>query len=100
MAIPREAFAQTTHVEHDAVNEAVYLSFGRALGRMEFGTAILRYPGRCPQAGAQRTDPKSGGATGYPLGTDINGNTVYVRGPQGDVVRIDNFVRLVRDATP
>jgi len=34
----------------------------------------------------------------YPLGTDINGAEVYRCCPQGNVVRIDNFVRLVRDA--
>ncbi|HTY99892.1 MAG TPA: DUF1566 domain-containing protein, partial [Rhodocyclaceae bacterium] len=37
-------------------------------------------------AGAQRSDPKSGDAGAFPRG----------RGPQGDTVRIDNFVRLVR----
>ena len=38
-------------------------------------------------AGAQRSDPKTGDASDYEGG----------RGPQGDVVRIDNYVRLVRD---
>jgi hypothetical protein len=38
-------------------------------------------------AGAQRSDPKSGDAGQYAQG----------RGPQGDAVRIENFVRLVRD---
>jgi hypothetical protein len=33
-----------------------------------------------------------------PLGTDGNGNAVYGRGPQEDVARINNFVRLVRNA--
>jgi hypothetical protein len=39
-------------------------------------------------AGAQRCDPKSGDPGDYPHG----------HGPQGDVVRIFNYVRLVRDA--
>ncbi|MEH6649800.1 MAG: DUF1566 domain-containing protein [Motiliproteus sp.] len=39
-------------------------------------------------AGAQRSDPKSGDADRFPYG----------RGPQGDVIRIDNYVRLVRDS--
>lgn len=39
-------------------------------------------------AGAQRSDPKSGDPGDYEWG----------RGPQGDVVYIDNYVRLVRDA--
>lgn len=39
-------------------------------------------------AGAQRSDPKSGDPSRFPHG----------RGPQGDVIRINNFVRCVRDA--
>ena len=38
-------------------------------------------------AGAQRSDPKEGDPADYPFG----------RGPQGDVIRIYNFVRCVRD---
>jgi len=37
-------------------------------------------------AGAQRSDPKTGDPALFPHG----------RGPQGDVIRIRNFVRLVR----
>ncbi|MCX5685027.1 MAG: hypothetical protein NT049_15285, partial [Planctomycetota bacterium] len=37
-------------------------------------------------AGAQRSDPKKGDPAAFPHG----------RGPQGDVIRIYNFVRLVR----
>ena len=37
-------------------------------------------------AGAQRSDPKAGGPAMFPPG----------RGPQGDVIRICNFVRLER----
>ena len=37
-------------------------------------------------AGAQRSDPKAGNPDDYPYG----------RGPQGDVVRINNYVRCVR----
>jgi hypothetical protein len=39
-------------------------------------------------AGAQRSDPKTGDPRNFPHG----------RGPQGDVIRIYNFVRLVRGA--
>jgi Raf kinase inhibitor-like YbhB/YbcL family protein len=39
-------------------------------------------------AGAQRSDPKAGDPAMFPHG----------RGPQGDVIRINNFVRLVRTA--
>ncbi|MFR9578660.1 MAG: hypothetical protein SNG45_07410, partial [Rikenellaceae bacterium] len=38
-------------------------------------------------AGAQRSDPKSGDPSKYATG----------RGPQGDAIRIYNYVRLVRD---
>jgi hypothetical protein len=41
-------------------------------------------------AGAQRSDPPSRRPAMFPHG----------RGPQGDVVRIYNFVRLVRNAVP
>jgi hypothetical protein len=41
-------------------------------------------------AGAQRSDPKQGDPAEFPNG----------RGPQGDAIRILNFVRLVRDADP
>jgi hypothetical protein len=37
-------------------------------------------------AGAQRSDPKSGDPASYPNG----------RGPQGDAIRISNYVRVVR----
>ena len=39
-------------------------------------------------AGAQRSDPKVGDPAQFPYG----------RGPQGDAIRIYNYVRLVRDA--
>lgn len=66
---------------------AVYICFGRATGWMQFP------PGRGEHrlldvhgAGAQRSDPKSGDPAAFPRG----------RGPQGDVIRIYNHVRLVR----
>ena len=37
-------------------------------------------------AGAQRSDPKTGDPAGFPHG----------HGPQGDVIRIYNYVRCVR----
>jgi hypothetical protein len=39
-------------------------------------------------AGAQRSDPKLGHPDDWPFG----------HGPQGDAIRIYNYVRLVRDA--
>jgi hypothetical protein len=67
---------------------AVYVSFGEALGWMEMppnsgNFQLLDVHG----AGAQRSDPKSGDPGDWPYG----------HGPQGDVIRIYNYVRLVRD---
>jgi hypothetical protein len=80
----------TTHLDGPpdrAGTAAIYVAFGRALGWMQFP------PGRGPfrlldvhGAGAQRSDPKTGNPADYPHG----------RGPQGDVIRIVNFVRCVR----
>jgi len=69
---------------------AVYVAFGRAMGYMTAPWdptlgAWLDVHG----AGAQRSDPKVGNPADFPHG----------RGPQGDAIRIDNFVRLVRDGT-
>ena len=53
-------------------------------GSMDGGTTAIDVHG----AGSQRSDPKDGDASDYPA---------YV-GPQGDVRRVFNYVRLVRDA--
>ena len=85
-------WTSTTHLNGPPGREcetAVYIAFGRALGYMQFP------PGRGEYrlvdvhgAGAQRSDPKTGDPAAFPRG----------RGPQGDVIRIYNHVRLVRDA--
>ena len=67
---------------------AVYIAFGEALGYMEMppnsgNYQLLDVHG----AGAQRSDPKSGDPADWPHGN----------GPQGDVVRIYNYVHAVRD---
>jgi hypothetical protein len=76
----------TTHASAASGANAVYVAFGEALGWMENPQtgeyALLDVHG----AGAQRSDPKTGDASDYPLG----------HGPQGDVIRIDNLVRCVR----
>ena len=74
-------WTSTTHAGANGGGEtADYLAFGRALGYMN--TAWVDVHG----AGAQRSDPKSGDAAQFPQG----------RGPQGDAIRIQNYVRLVR----
>ncbi|MEI6388813.1 MAG: DUF1566 domain-containing protein, partial [Spirochaetota bacterium] len=77
-------WSSTTHVGFgpDAGTEAAYISFGRAMGKM-VGIWMDVHG-----AGCQRSDPKVGKAADYPDG----------KGPQGDAIRIDNFVRLVRHA--
>lgn len=83
-------WTSTTHLDGPRDRQgaaAIYVAFGRALGWMQFP------PGRGEYrlldvhgAGAQRSDPKSGNPDDYPHG----------RGPQGDVIRILNYVRCVR----
>lgn len=78
----------TTHVSSNGMGEfGAYVCFGEALGWMEMppmsgNYSLLDVHG----AGAQRSDPKYGDPAQYPYG----------HGPQGDVVRIFNYVRLVR----
>jgi len=64
-------------------SDANYIAFGRALGYMNGKWQDVH------GAGAQRSDPKYGSASSYPTG----------HGPQGDAIRINNFVRLVRTVT-
>lgn len=74
-------WSSSTHAGSNGMGEtADYLAFGRALGYMN--NAWVDVHG----AGAQRSDPKSGSAAQFPQG----------RGPQGDAIRIQNYVRLVR----
>ena len=70
-------WTSTTHKERSWPDKAVYIAFGRAIG--QFMGQVVDVHG----AGAQRSDPKTGSPQ---LG----------RGPQGDAVRIKNFIRLVR----
>jgi len=101
----------TTHADSNNRGRfAVYVCFGEALGYMPTPGGGRRMPqvGQEPRgqqpipdfgnyqlldvhgAGAQRSDPKTGNVADYPYG----------HGPQGDVVRIYNYVRCVRNAEP
>ncbi len=74
-------WTSTTHADSSGNGAwADYVAFGRALGYM--GNGWIDVHG----AGAQRSDPKSGDASAYPQG----------HGPQGDAVRVSNYVRCVR----
>lgn len=86
-------WSSTTHLDDTANGIAAsYVSFGRALGVMN--SDVLDVHG----AGAQRSNDKqtenSKGAT-----TQIasDSSTYYIKGPQGDILRIDNMARCVRN---
>lgn len=70
-------WTSTTHLDGPSPgSRAAYVAFGRALGKMN--GKVMDVHG----AGAQRSDPKIG-------------NPEY-QGPQGDLIRINNYVRCVR----
>ena len=74
-------WSSTTHASSNGIGSAAsYVSFGRSMGYMDGVWQDVH------GAGAQKSDPKAGDASDYPEGN----------GPQGDAIRIDNFVRLVR----
>jgi hypothetical protein len=76
-------WTSTTHANmFNTGTFGVYVAFGEALGWMN-GVSLLDVHG----AGAQRSDPKDGDPANWPTGN----------GPQGDVVRIYNYARCVRD---
>ena len=111
-------WSATTHGGFHGGGAAMYVAFGRAAGwmspRAQAGGPPDRAggppppgpgepPGLGPQssssggtfhlvdvhgAGSQRSDPKAGDPAMFPHG----------RGPQGDAIRINNFVRCVRNA--
>ena len=115
-------WSATTHAGFRGGGAAMYVAFGRAAGWMSaralaggpperrggFGPGprpgFDGPPGMEPEgrvageyhyvdvhgAGSQRSDPKAGDPAMFPHG----------RGPQGDVIRIYNYVRLVRRAPP
>lgn len=78
----------TTHCNPRGGQTAAYIAFGEALGWMR-GFDGRRHLLDVHGAGAQRSDPKSGDPSRFPYG----------RGPQGDVIRIYNFVLAVRGGT-
>ena len=109
-------WSATTHAGMMGGGAAMYVAFGRAAGWMSARTMAGGPPERrggfasgpgeggppgagpleansgeyhyvdVHGAGAQRSDPKAGNPAKFPHG----------RGPQGDVIRIFNYVRLVR----
>lgn len=80
-------WTSTTLVGQRGGQQAIYICFGEALGFMKNRRTNEAKLMDVHGAGAQRSDPKVGDPKDYPKG----------RGPQGDVIRIYNYVRLVRD---
>jgi len=82
-------WTSTTHLDgHQMGNSAVYFAFGRAMGYMKDRRTNSKMLLDVHGAGAQRSDPKSGDASKFKYG----------RGPQGDVISINNYVRCVSDS--
>ena len=78
----------TTHLKYTGVDDqGSYVCFGRGMGTMDEGVTIIDVHG----AGCQRSDPKTGEPGDYPSSG---------HGPQGDVRRVFNHVRIVRDLPP
>lgn len=70
-------WSSTTHLDGTTPeSNAAYIAFGTAMGKMR--GSIMDVHG----SGSQRSDPK----TGRPMS----------RGPQGDMIRVNNYVRCVR----
>ena len=74
-------WSSTTHASYDGVGAwGSYVAFGEAMGYLDLAWRDIH------GAGAQRSDPKTGDPADYPTG----------HGPQGDAIRIYNYVRPVR----
>jgi hypothetical protein len=75
-------YTSTTHANSSPTpgGAAAYVAFGRSLGNMNGWIDVHG-------AGSQRSDPKTGDPADYVDGF----------GPQGDAIRIYNYVRLVRN---
>ena len=79
-----ESWHWTSTSHGDNLAFGIYICFGRGLSAWQWQGDAMNAHG----AGAQRSDPKSGDPNDWP-----NGN-----GPQGDEIRIYNYVRCVRSA--
>ncbi len=78
----------TTHVQYNgSASGAAYVCFGRGWGYMNSTWVDVH------GAGCQRSDPKSGSLSSYSYAPYGYYNSLA---PQGDAIRIFNYVRLVR----
>ncbi|CAK0774415.1 hypothetical protein CCP3SC5AM1_910001 [Gammaproteobacteria bacterium] len=91
-------WASTTFANGNGLgDEGIYFAFGRALGWIKRNATDTCYTLQDVHgAGAQRSDPKTHSGL-MSLGAACGGGTAYGHGPQGDVQRAANYVRLVRN---
>ncbi len=91
-------WSSTTHANSNGYGDnGAYVSFGRALGYYTLGSSSLDMDD-VHGAGAQRSNDKVDVSSVAGAGSaNIGYGTFYYHGPQGDVLRIDNMVRCVRD---
>ncbi|MBI5535244.1 MAG: DUF1566 domain-containing protein [Deltaproteobacteria bacterium] len=90
-------WASTTHAAYNGMGAGVYIAFGRAGGWQKETPSSSCYALRDVHgAGAQRSDPKTPANLAV-IGEICGGGTAYGLGPQGDVLRGKNYVRLVRN---
>lgn len=82
-------WTSSSHCGVFSAQAAAYVAFGRSQGWMQDRRSGEYKLMDVHGAGSQRSDPKTGDASKFPRG----------RGPQGDVIRINNPVRCVRGGT-
>ncbi len=90
-------WSSTTHLRNDGDgSNAAYVAFGRALGYFDagLGLEVLDVHG----AGAQRSNDKLDVANEPgAVAANVGYGTFYYHGPQGDILRLNNKVRCVRN---
>ncbi|MCP4410980.1 MAG: DUF1566 domain-containing protein [Gammaproteobacteria bacterium] len=86
-------WSSTTHVNYNGYGTtAAYVSFGESLG---YWSGVVQ---DVHGAGVQRSDNKvSPTDVGGASSLDVGYGTFYYFGPQGDILRNDNYVRCVRN---
>ncbi|MCU7922318.1 MAG: DUF1566 domain-containing protein [Candidatus Thiodiazotropha sp. (ex Dulcina madagascariensis)] len=84
-------WASTTHMNYLGIGaNATYVAFGRALGYLDLALTDVH------GAGAQRSNHKSD-ISSEGSAIDLGYGTFYYHGPQGDILRLDNRLRCVRN---
>ncbi|MBU0674258.1 MAG: DUF1566 domain-containing protein [Proteobacteria bacterium] len=91
-------WASTTHSNTMGTgHNATYVSFGRALGYFEDPQIHTLSMDDVHGAGAQRSNDKVSVSGAPASSVNLGYGTFYYHGPQGDILRVNNMVRCVRD---